>query len=192
MGVIIKGTIVGAIIAYIWGMVSWMVIPWHSKTFETFKSEASVQTTILRNIESSGIYIMPSPKNYKHESEEVFDGRKSMPKSQIVMFAAINKDRAHAMTPMSFVYAFLTQMIIAFFLTWLTKATELRRYISRLFFIIGVTLTGGLMVYLPFWTWWQFPSLFVGVNLLDLLITWFLAGLAIAAFTKRHTQVVGL
>ena len=193
MKAVIKGTIVGGIIAFIWGAVSWMVLPWHMNTMEHFKSDSSIQTTILRNAPKSGVYVIPNPHEFKKDAEEAGDGKiKASPKERIVMFAAIDIDAKNPMSPMTYIYSFLTQLVVAFLITWIVKASDIRSYLGRLFAILGMVLMGSLMVYLPMWTWWHFPTMYIGVNIVDLLITWFLAGLTIAAFTKRPTQIVGL
>ena len=93
MKAVIKGTIVGGIIAFIWGAVSWMVLPWHMNTMEHFKSDSSVQATILRNAPKSGVYVIPNPHEFKKDAEEAGDGKiKDSPKERIVMLAAIDID----------------------------------------------------------------------------------------------------
>ena len=192
MKVFLKGTIIGAIIAYVWMMISWMVIPWHQATYDSFKNEKAVTAAIMRNVSDSGIYVLPSKMEIDQETEEALNGTPTTKEGRLFMFSAINKNFGPTMSPMTFVYAFITQLILAFLITWLTKAAAFSRYFGRLLFIVGVALTGSLMIYLPFLTWWSFSTSFVFVGIVDMVVTWFLAGLAIAAFTKRPTQIVGL
>ncbi|MCF7806691.1 MAG: hypothetical protein K9M07_05645 [Simkaniaceae bacterium] len=194
MGAIIKGTILGAIIAYVWMVVSWMVLPWHTMTYKEFKSGASVQTTIMRNIGNErAIYLFPSPKGMEREAEETAEGKQKLgAKNQIFMFAAINPSLSDAINPMTYVYAFIIQIMTAFFVTWLTKMSGIIHYVGRLFFVVGIACAAGCMIYLPFWNWWQFSNIFTAIGFADLIVTWFLAGLVIAAFTGRKTHPIGL
>ncbi len=43
---LIKGALVGGVIAFAWGWVSWMVLPWHMQTFHKFK-DADLRDVIL-------------------------------------------------------------------------------------------------------------------------------------------------
>jgi hypothetical protein len=44
------GTILGAIIVFIWMMISWMFIPWHCMVMNKFSNEQSVSETILKTL----------------------------------------------------------------------------------------------------------------------------------------------
>ena len=194
MKTIIKGTILGAIIAYAWMTFSWMGLTfWHEKSFEHFKSEAGVTTAILRNIDKGGVYIMfPQEEGIKKgdgkkTSHEQADLKKAPPatKRPLFMMAAVDLNPMDHPMPLLCVYSFLSHLIVAFFFTLFTKVAALRSYFGRLCFITGMSIAGSIMVLSPFWIWWRLSPIFIGMQALDFVIAWFLAGLAIAAVVKR-------
>ncbi len=63
---LIRGTLFGAIVVFIWMMVSWMVLPWHCSVFNGFKDNASVRSAIVENTEGSGIYLLPNMCDKEH------------------------------------------------------------------------------------------------------------------------------
>ena len=184
MAVILKGTVLGAVIIFAWMAISWMFIPWHHQMFDHFKSEAGVTTAILRNIDKSGIYQI-SPIMEK-------EGTKSSSKKPFYMMAIVNLDQSDGRVALAYIYGFFNQVAVAFFFTLFTKMARIGSYAGRVLFVVGLSFAGMLMGLLPFWIWWQFPIHFIGVHALDLGIGWFLAGLAIAFVTKRANHVVSL
>ena len=194
MKVLIKGTLAGGVIAFIWCIISWMVIPWHAIAYNSFKSESSVQTVLQRNVDEPGIYLMPSIEEMDKKSEEPSDARHrgNGASKQIFIFAAIDPHMTQGFSPVTFIISLASLFVIAFFVTALTKATRIVHYFSRLIFIGGIAFTGGLMIYLPLWNWMHFSPMYVALHLIDHVITWLLAGIAIAGVTRRTPHVVGL
>ena len=46
---LIKGGIFGGIILFVWGFISWVVLPWHTITLNKFKDEAAVEQALTAN-----------------------------------------------------------------------------------------------------------------------------------------------
>ena len=44
-----KAGILGGLILFVWSMISWMVIPWHTKTLHSFTSETAITQSIQAN-----------------------------------------------------------------------------------------------------------------------------------------------
>ena len=186
MRTILKGTLLGSVIIYAWMTISWMFIPWHAKMFEHFKSDASVTTSILRNVDKGGVYQISPIMETKEE------GKKAVSKRPIYMMAVVDLEMNEARMPAMYIYAFFNQLVVAFFFTLFTKLARIGSYIGRLLFVMGLAFSAIIMVLVPFWNWWQFPPIFIGIHALDLMIGWLLAGLAIAAVTRRANHVVSL
>ena len=56
---IILSALTGAVVAFIWGMLSWMALPWHHNNFSGLSNEAVVGETIKVNAPKEGIYFLP-------------------------------------------------------------------------------------------------------------------------------------
>ena len=56
---LVKGALIGGAILFLWGMVSWMLIPWHSATLLKFTNECEVACTLQNNTPKSGVYMLP-------------------------------------------------------------------------------------------------------------------------------------
>ncbi|NGX62255.1 MAG: hypothetical protein K940chlam9_01750 [Chlamydiae bacterium] len=171
------GTLLGTVVVFIWMMISWMVLPWHCATLNSFENEGAVADVINEQVSDDGVYVLPNMCKNKDDAE-------AMKKGPFV-FAVVKKYGVDPHDAAPFVLSFLTQAIGAFLISYLLLLTKLDMgYIGRVLFVTLVALTVGVLAHLPEWIWWGFSFSFVGVMIADLLIGWFLAGLAMAAFVK--------
>ena len=84
-----------------------------------------------------------------------------------------------------YIVNFIILFISAGLISWLLLQTKAMPFIHKAFFVAIVGLTAGVITYLPAWNWLGFPAGYVWVHIIDLTITWFLAGLAMAKVVKR-------
>lgn len=179
---LLKGTILGAIIVFVWMMVSWMVIPWHCSSLNKFLSEDQVASVIIENTEHNGIYMLPNQCNNGDSTKKA----ESMQKGPIV-FASVQRYGLDVYSVVPYIISFIIQLIAAFFVTYLVLLSNIQNYWKKVWFIIIFGIAVGVLASFPNWNWWRFSLSYVGVEFLDFVISWFLAGLVIAAVTKTKT-----
>src|SRR5213594_3120152 len=188
------GGLIGGLVLFAWGVVSWMLLPWHLATLEKFKDENKVAQTLTANATKSGVYLLPNI--HKHEpgmpeakakkaeakgKKAEAEGMKRMIQGPF-MFAAVNlqgTSGSGAALPIQLV----TSIVSAFLATWLLMNTTLPGYWPRVGFLVVLALTAGVICHVPDWNWWGFSAGYTAVAFADLLIGWTLAGLAIVKVT---------
>lgn len=175
---ILIGGIVGGIIIYIWGAISWMALPWHKMIFQSFKSETAISQAINENAPQSGIYFLHSKQTQAQSDQPT-------PK----VFAAIDKKGMPSSITPQLISNLILQIIAACFVTFLVIQINSRCYFQKLGFIFLFSLTAGMVTYIPDWSWFSFPINYTLVSIADLVIGWLLAGLFIAkiASPKKTT-----
>ncbi len=167
--------VLGGIIFFAWSSMSWMVLDWHRPTIHEFKDVQSVSAILTSNTDKSGIYYL-SPYG---KTGKVVEGRESFPTA----FVAINKDNIKSMNTALVMY-FVAAIVSALLISCLLCFANLSSYPKRVIFIPLVALTAGVLCYAPEFIWWHFDPQFIQVNVADLLIGWFLAGLVMAGICK--------
>src|SRR6266571_186052 len=191
------GGLIGGLVLFAWGVVSWMLLPWHLATLEKFKDEAKVAQALTANATKSGVYLLPNV--HKHEpgmpeakaKKAEAKGKKAEAKRKKAeaegmkrmiqgpfMFAAVSlqgTSGSGAALPIQLV----TSIVSAFLATWLLMNTTLPGYWPRVGFLVVLALTAGVICHVPDWNWWGFSASYTAVAFADLLIGWTLAGLAI-------------
>ena len=177
---ILKGTFIGGLVAWIWLFISWTVLPWHCSVIQEFVNETEVAETIMQNSTYSGIYLLPNICN----KETMEYGSEALEKGPVV-FASVKRYGLDLKTPVPYIIALVIQFIGAFFITLILLQARHLAYGSKVIMTILIALTIGVLGHLPSWNWWGFPFPYVFVQMCDLVIAWFFAGLFIAAFTRH-------
>lgn len=178
------GGLLGGLVLFVWGSISWMVLPWHMMTFEKFKDEATIAQALTANALRPGVYLLPNVHKHdpgmteEQKKAEEAEGMKRMMQGPF-MFAAVTPQGAGGMR-----YALLIQLVTGivgtFLATWLLLKTRGLTYLGRVGFVTVLALTAAVISHVPYWNWWNFSNSYTAVTFADLLLGWFLAGLVIA------------
>ncbi len=174
---IIKCALIGGLILFVWGVFSWIVLPWHQMNFKKFKNEAQVQQVIKDNAVGSGVYVFP---HCCHRGETEC----TMAKQGPTMFAAVRME-GRPMNLVHFVVSLITQILGAAIIGWMLLQTKLKDYPKQVLFVTAVGFLVGLLGLSPWWNWRSFSAGYTIVLWLDLIIGWFLAGLAMAKLCRK-------
>lgn len=184
-----QAAVLGGIIVFLWGLISWMLLPWHQVTIKQFVNEERVAEVIRENALERGIYLMPSMYTYDNRQtpavaqQRVEEGREKLARGP-VMFASINPQGVNPNMAGSFFISIVINIIGAFFITWIVSQIK-GGYWQRVGFITLIGFLVGFLGLLPAWNWWNFNMSYVVVGMMDLLIGWFLAGLLIAKIQQK-------
>ncbi len=184
------GGILGGLVLFVWGMISYMVLPWHTVVLNKFTDEATVAQALTANAPMSGMYILPNP--HKHEpgmtetqrqaAED--DGMKRMMNgpftfASVALYGARDMGRALFLTV-------LGNIVSAELVMWLLLQTTSLTYWGRVGFVVVLALATTMIAYFPYWIWWSFSTSFTLVEFADHLIGWFLVGLTLAKVTPAR------
>ena len=179
VGKILKGAIIGGITAFIWVMISWMLLPWHQATMQGFKSESQVAAVIAQNIDEGGLYVLPYSASNEH-SDEMMERAKHGP----VMWAMISPDGINYGNAWHYIWSFITYFVAAGLISYLLCCTKMHCYWGKVCFITVIGIIIGWVSQVPDINWGGLPFSVAIVEFLDSVITWFLAGLLMARFVS--------
>jgi len=180
---IIKGAIIGGIIVFVWGFVSWMYLPWHTNMFKHFTNEEFVSAAVKENMTKDGMYMIPSlPKNL--ENDEAYSRQEQLMQKGPFIFGTFVKDGVSPMSWRNLLGSFIGHVVAAGFLSYLLAASKMRCYWGKVWSCVCIAFFAGVVTYFPLYNWLHFPLNYTIVNCLDLIIGWGLAGLALAGIIK--------
>lgn len=182
----LKAAILGGLIIFVWSFVSWMVFPWHKQCLQKFTNQSEVARVIQDNAPTSGVYVLPNTFGYNEKtSHEEMHKAEMMMENGPFMFATVMPNGAGKMSARPFIFSLIIQVIGAFIAIWMLMQTKGLNYKKSVCFITLFGLGVAVLGQLPEWNWWGFAGAYVLVNMADLVIGWFLAGLAIAKLIKK-------
>src|SRR2546427_13216093 len=78
---LLLGGILGGLVLFAWGVVSWMLLPWHLATLEKFKDEAKAAQPLTANATKSSDYLLPNVHKHKPGMQEA-QAKKAEPKGK--------------------------------------------------------------------------------------------------------------
>lgn len=173
---IVLATIVGAILSFFWGFVSWELLPWHQ--LDTFENDAAVAQAISENAPTHGVYILPRRGEKGPDAEAITQGP--------FVYAIVRPNKLDSPWKMStpMIGSFCIQLMGALLIAIAIHKIRATRYISRASVGPTMGLFAGLVMALPYWNWFELPDSHTLAQVLDPLIAWTIAGLAIAAIIK--------
>ncbi len=162
---------VAGLVLFVWGFVSWAVLPWHNMVANKFTDEAAVSQVLKANAPQAGVYYLP------------FSEQDHGP-GQVGAFANVLPQGTEMNMGRQMAIGLVTQIISAFLVLSLVSMTSGFAYWGKVGFFALAGLTIGFVSHAPYWNWFGFPAPYVGVTILDIVAGWTLAGLVVAKFVR--------
>jgi hypothetical protein len=135
---VIIASILGALTMFMWGAISWTILPWHMMTMHSFSNEDAVVAALKAGNAATGTYNIPGMSD-NHEAQ--------MAKAKAGPVAMIhNTAEGSEMTPMFFIKGILLDVLIMFIaVSMLSKISwSLATYGNRVRFMMMIGLIIGL------------------------------------------------
>ena len=177
---LVLGTLLGGIIVFAWGAVSWMVLPWHASTMRAFTSEQAVASAIRANAPLAGVYLLPNAHAQGKSSRETERAAHERMKHGPVMLAVIRPSGADPDAGSLYLKGLLVEMAGALMMSLILLSLPGLRYSHRVRIVTLVALAAGVLCRVSDWHWWGFSTNYTLTNIADTVIGWFLASLVIA------------
>jgi hypothetical protein len=172
---------------FVWGFVSWVVLPWHNATLNAFTDENAMVAAIAANAPTRGMYMIPgghaAPGLTEEEKRAVEGANMKRMEEGPFVFAAVSPHGTAGMGP-AMIGSFIIQFLAAALATFLLMRATAMPYLAKVAFVMLLGLFGGIITHVPYWNWWGFPADYTLVMIADLVIGWFLAGLVIARVAR--------
>ena len=187
---IIVPSLLAAIAVFIWTALSWMLLGWHEVDMKGITS-TDLAKQLQTELTEPGIYIYPgySETGEALEMEEWQELRKAGP---MVHFMVYDPAGAEWNMGTSMIKSFVINFISAFIAAVLLMMTLAQNpsFIRRTVFVMLLGLFAGFAVHFMNWNWWNVATGFTIVNVIDLCVTWFIAGLVLAWRIKPELKTV--
>lgn len=167
-------SLAGGLVLFVWGFISWAVLPWHNLTANKFLDEAAVSRVLKDNAPKQGVYFLP------------FSEQDHGP-DQVGAFANVLPHGTEMQMGRQMALALLTQILSAWLVLCLLSMTGHPTYLGKVGFFALVGLVIGFVSHAPYWNWFGFSTPYVAVMIIDTSIAWTLAGLVMAKFSGAKT-----
>jgi hypothetical protein len=170
----------GALVLFIWGFLSWEVLPFHSKTMHTLPNEDAVVTTLKSGNAESGTYMIPGTGDGSEAAKKAAMNKMKTGPMGWLMYSREGMGEMHPMNFIKgFIVLFFSAMIAASLLGKLSWSLA-SKYGARVRFVMMLGIFLAIAGRLGDWAFMGYSTDF-SLNLLaDDIIGWTLAGMVIA------------
>lgn len=182
---LLLGSVLGGLAVFIWGTISWMVLPWHMPTLKSFSDQQAVTAALQANAPVTGIYLLPnhapagaSPEAQQRQDAQMQQQWRDGPRA----FVAYVQTGTNSMWP-AMIKGLLFNIVAALVLTLLILRSGVTGFTAKTLFIAFIAVFAGLASYVPMWNWWGFAGDYTLVSLADLVVSWIIGGAVIAKLT---------
>lgn len=175
----------GAIVAFTWGMISWMALPWHHDNFNALTDEVAVGQSLKANAPKEGIYFLPymAPEDHGNAEKEM-KWAEDAAAGPFGFLVIVPDGITHNMGP-SMAIQFFTVFIVALLLSIIIGKMNVTCPRGRAVFTMLAALTGALLSHGAHWNWWSFPINYTLVSIAEIAIQWLLAGFVMAKVSDK-------
>lgn len=170
--------LLGGVVMFIWGWLSWGMLPWHNATIPNLPNEDAVIAVLQSSITASAVYQFPGMPAGEADMAAWTEKYKRGP-SGMLFYSVEGKD---PMGAGMFVGGFILEFIIATLAAWFLSLAlgRLPGYGQRVGFLTMLGVLGALVSHIMAWNWMGNPMGYSLVMSADLVIASLLAGLVIA------------
>lgn len=182
---IILAGLVGGVVYYVWGMAAWMWLGLHDETFQPLTEHSAITTVLKSRPLETGAYSVPypsDPSELQDPESEFFQAHLAGPVYTIYYDREGGPPMGSKTLLGGLVIALLAAMLAACLLS--SALAECRSYARRVGFVVGLGIFVALVAHAAYWNWMRFPTAYTITFIVDNVIGWTLAGLAIAAIVK--------
>ena len=185
---IMKCGLIGGLILFVWGAVSWTILPWQKGQMKSFSDESEVRSAIMDNAKGSGLYVLPNLHKYGNNAEEIAAAKARMAEGPYVVAAVSVEGRNPSMAGSS-VLSLMLKIVAASLVTWLLFKTQQNNQLDfnksvKFVTVVGVVI--ALLATIPYGIWFAFPAHFVIGSIIEIVFGWFFAGLAISKLAMHR------
>jgi len=187
MGRVVLSGLLAGVVVFFWGAVAHMHLPLGTMGIRQIPDEDGMLATIRGSIKTPGLYFFPgmnfsnptSQSEYQTHLEKIKQG----PTGILVVHTI---EGGEPMTPRQLGTELATNVVSALIAAWLlTKVVS--GYAGRVLFVTLLGVFGFLIVNVPHWNWYGFPTDFTAAQAIEHIVGWFLAGLVLAAIVRPLT-----
>lgn len=182
------GSLVGAILLFIWQFISWAASGMHDNEYKYHPKQEQIISALSSYLKEDGQYMIPRD-NPETSNEDRQEARKAMAGKSYAIIQYKDKFEMEMATPM--IRSFITDVLIVLLLIFIVGR---RTYVS-MGSVWATVMAVGLVAW--FWhpytenIWFQTPTEIIMNALVDWLIAYTIVGLWLGWWLKRfHTTPV--
>jgi hypothetical protein len=187
---ILLGSLVGSVVVFVVS-AAWHMTPTLGEIgVKALPAEDTVRAGLRTSLPDPGLYFFPAPdmsagrtkEKEKADAAAYLEKYRSGPSGILVYHPGGEELNFGKLMAYQFLFGLAGSFVIAWILALTAGSTT---YGSRACLVLLIALFGGIVYSLPEWNWYGFPASYTIASIAGMLVSWGIAGLAMAAIVKR-------
>ncbi len=186
---VLLGTIVGAVVIFLVSFAWHEFTPFAEAGVRNLPHDDVLTAAMRLGISDPGWYMFPTmdpakqndPVEMKHYNEKFRRG----PTGVLIYSPGGGDFNFPMLLAKQFLFGLLAALVMSSLLAM--SAGSLAGYGQRVLFVALMALIPGLVTDLPYWSWYGFPGIYTVSHFAEIVVTWALTALALAAIVKPRS-----
>jgi hypothetical protein len=187
---ILLGSLVGSIVVFVVS-AAWHLTPTLGEIgVKALPAEDTVRAGLRTSLPDPGLYYFPAPdmsagrtkEKEKADAAAYLEKYRSGPSGILVYHPGGEELNFGKLLGYQFLFGLAGSFVIAWILALTAGSTT---FGSRACLVLLIALFGGIVYSLPEWNWYGFPASYTIASIASQVLSWSIAGLAMAAIVKR-------
>ena len=187
---ILLGSLVGSVVVFVVS-AAWHMTPTLGEIgVKALPAEDTVRAGLRTSLPDPGLYFFPAPdmsagrtkEKEKADAAAYLEKYRSGPSGILVYHPGGEELNFGKLMAYQFLFGLAGSFVIAWILALTAGSTT---FGSRACLVLLIALFGGIVYSLPEWNWYGFPASYTIASIAGMLVSWGIAGLAMAAIVKR-------
>jgi hypothetical protein len=181
--------ILGGVTFFVWGVVSWVVLPLHRASLKGIPDEDRVVQVLEDSRLRHGLYVFPAPPKRsaalgeeETEEERVWEEKAKRGPLGLIVYQPAGRPPGRMFRPMT--QGLLLSVFAGFVAAFALSRAQLRNYGQRVLLVVVFGLFAWSLGPAQMWNWFQFPGDFTLAMLADTVVGWGIAGAVMAGIVK--------
>lgn len=187
---ILLAGLAGGLLVFLWGFVSHMLLPVGEMGFTQMPVNSPLLEAMKQNLSAEGLYAFPGMEVGRRQTEAedaVWTGRYKMGPTGLLLYHPVGTD---PISPKRLVIQLATDvsgaLLLAYLLVAIAGSTGAQVPLAKMLRIsTAAGVFGWASIEIAYWNWYGFPCAFVLAELIDQVVGWTLAGLAMTLLWRR-------
>lgn len=185
---IVLAAFLGGLVLFFWGFVANMLLPLGMAGYEYPVAEDPVLATLQTNLPREGVYMVPGITEEQYADPAAAEAFAKKSAASPYAFIVYQPQGENALDMVDELAKQLGSSVLAAgLLAWVLSLAPWG-FGKRVMVSTVLGVFAWVAVSVPMWTWYRFPSDYIGGVLVQQVVGWLLAGIAIAWVLGRKVR----
>jgi len=186
----VSGSVVVFLVSSIWHMATGL----GQAGIQSLPDEDTVLSAMRSSIHSAGFYFFPgmnpgkeATKDPKQDGQAAYLGKYKAGPTGILIYRPGGEELSFGkLIAVQFLDGLAGALLLAFVLAMTADTTTFKK---RALLVVAISVFAAVVYEIPYWNWYGFPVNYISAHGAGWIVSWSIAGLAMAAMIKRPAAV---